>query len=297
MTTKVKAEVPRQNSQTMEALVAGNYTLQDELVVDHDALAVPTEDVSQKHSQLISTYVVREGDTLSQIAEMFQVSVNTVMWSNNLTTKDRIKPGQTLVILPVSGVSHIVKKGDTIQTIAKKYKADEAEIRSFNALADNATLAVGDTVIIPDGELVLSAPVKTTSTVKSGGANGVLISASAGKDSTGYFINPVSGARRTQGIHGYNGVDLASKMGAPIVAAAGGTVVISRSAGWNGGYGSYVVISHPNGMQTLYAHLSEVSVGVGETVVQGQQVGKMGASGKATGIHLHFEVRGGKNPF
>ncbi len=98
-------------------------------------------------------------------------------------------------------------------------------------------------------------------------------------------------------MHGNNGVDIAAPLGTPVVASAGGTVIIARSSGWNGGYGLYVVISHSNGTQTLYAHLSSVNVSVGDSVSKGQVIGKVGNTGKSTGPHLHFEVRGARNPF
>ena len=102
---------------------------------------------------------------------------------------------------------------------------------------------------------------------------------------------------RTQGVHGYNGIDIGAGRGTAIYAAAAGTVIVSRSSGWNGGYGNYVVIAHDNGVQTLYAHLDSVNVGAGQRVNQGSLLGGMGATGKVTGVHLHFEVRGAKNPF
>ncbi len=226
----------------------------------------------------ISIYEVREGDTLSEIAEMFGVSVNTIRWANDITT---LHEGQIITILPVSGVKYTVKKGDTVESIAKIYKADASEIRSFNDLG--ASLAVGQSIIIPDAE----APgVKTTSSGSSGSVN-----------IAGYFIRPIKGGVRSQGIHGHNGVDLASYAGAPVYASAGGEVIISRVSGWNGGYGNYVVIKHPNGTQTLYAHLNSVSAGAGTSVSQGDQIGTMGSTGKSTGTHLHFEVRGARNPF
>ncbi len=267
-------------------------------VVDENALAtLPEEQSIDKHIPLISTYTVRSGDSLSAIAKMFGVSINTILWSNGLTTKDAIQPGQTLVILPVSGISYTVKKGDTLLSIAKKYKADVAEIQSFNGLDINASISVGDILIIPDGELLpvassIASKPNTTNTGLPG-----LITGGYTRDPAGYFTHPVTGAIRTRGIHGFNGVDLASKTGTPIYAAAAGKVLISKNGGWNGGYGSYVVISHPNGMQTLYGHLSSVSVIVGETVSQGELIGRMGSTGNSTGPHLHFEVRGGKNPF
>ena len=113
----------------------------------------------------------------------------------------------------------------------------------------------------------------------------------------GGFIHPLPGSLRTQGIHGYNGVDLASGTGTPIRAAAAGQVIVAKSYGWNGGYGNYVVVRHANGTQTLYAHNSSNAVGVGTYVAQGQTVAYVGSSGRSTGSHLHFEVRGASNPF
>jgi murein DD-endopeptidase MepM/ murein hydrolase activator NlpD len=118
-----------------------------------------------------------------------------------------------------------------------------------------------------------------------------------GPDLPGYYIRPVYGGTISQGLHGYNGVDLAAPRGTTIVAAAGGNVIIARGSGWNGGYGNYVVISHPNGTQTLYAHLNSVATYEGAQVEQGQLIGYSGSTGKSTGPHLHFEVRGAKNPF
>jgi murein DD-endopeptidase MepM/ murein hydrolase activator NlpD len=233
----------------------------------------------------IRVYTVREGDSLSQIAEMFGVTANTIKWANDLTKSTEIQPGDTLLILPIAGVRHVIKKGDTITSLAKQYESDSAEILSYNQLSSNEDLIVGNTLIIPGGEMH-AAPTQTpTKPAKGKTANG------------GGFINPAPGAIRTQGIHGYNGVDLAGATGSPIKAAAAGTVIVAKASGWNGGYGSYVVIKHKNGTQTLYAHLSSLSVGVGDSVAQGQVIGGMGNTGKSTGTHLHFEVRGGKNPF
>jgi len=110
-------------------------------------------------------------------------------------------------------------------------------------------------------------------------------------------MRPISGGQKSQGLHGYNGVDLDTYGGAPIFAAANGKVIISKSSGWNGGYGKYVVISHGNGTQTLYAHNSQNIVYPGQNVVKGQVIGYIGSTGRSTGSHLHFEVRGAQNPF
>jgi murein DD-endopeptidase MepM/ murein hydrolase activator NlpD len=112
-----------------------------------------------------------------------------------------------------------------------------------------------------------------------------------------YLLIRPANAVKTQGIHGHNGVDFGGPTGTSIKAAAGGTVTVARNGGYNGGYGSYVVISHPNGTQTLYAHMSSVGVSVGQNVGQGDYIGAIGNTGKSTGPHLHFEVRGARNPF
>lgn len=233
----------------------------------------------------ISLYIVREGDSLSQIASMFGVSVNTIVWANNLTPKQAIKEDMELVILPVSGVKHTVKKGDTLQSIAKQYKGDVDEILQFNGLHSDAALAAGTEILIPGGEVI---PQKAPARSLAGGSGPAI---------SGFFAHPVPGATKTQGIHGYNGVDLGAGVGTPVRASAAGTVIVSKSGGWNGGYGSYIVIDHPNGTQTLYAHLSKNIVWSGQSVVQGQVIGNVGNTGRSTGAHLHFEVRGARNPF
>ncbi len=240
-------------------------------------------------SDQISLYLVQVGDTLSQVAEMFNVSVNTVVWANELSSNKDIHPGQTLLILPVSGVQHVVKKGDSLKKIAKKYGGDVDEIISYNDLPEDGTLVVGATITIPGGEI--EEEKKTSTNYKKVVNRGPSIS--------GYFIHPLPGSVKTQGLHGHNAVDFGAPcgMGSPIRASARGNVIVSRVGGWNGGYGNYVVIDHPNGTQTLYSHLYKNIVWQGQSVVQGQIIGYVGTTGRSTGCHLHFEVRGAKNPF
>ncbi|MFZ2886979.1 MAG: peptidoglycan DD-metalloendopeptidase family protein [Minisyncoccia bacterium] len=245
----------------------------------------------QSNKDAISIHVVRPGETLSEIAELYGVSVNTIIWANDLPRNGSVKAGQMLTILPISGLKYTVKDGDTLESIAKKYHGDASEIAQYNDI--NGSVAVGAEILIPNGEA--PAPVAPKVAAPS-------MSAPAAKSpvSSGYYSNPLPNGVRTQGIHGYNGVDLAvpSDSNAPIVAAAGGDVIIAREGGWNGGYGSYVVVKHDNGTQTLYAHMSSVSIGVGQSVQQGQLIGYVGNSGRSTGPHLHFEIRGGpRNPF
>ncbi|MEK7179898.1 MAG: M23 family metallopeptidase, partial [Patescibacteria group bacterium] len=237
---------------------------------------------SRPASDQISVYVVHEGDSLSQIAQMFNVSVNTIIWGNNLKGTT-IKPGQTLIILPVSGIRHIVKSGDTLAKIAKLYKGDLDEIVQYNNFSPNEVLSVGSVVIVPDGEALTQPTV--VSSIKTAGTSY--------PHYEGYYLRPVYGTR-SQGLHGYNAVDIAAPSGTPIFASASGVVIVSRASGWNGGYGVYAVIAHDNGTQTLYSHMSKDSVSVGQEVTQGQVIGYVGSTGRSTGSHLHFEVRGAR---
>jgi len=236
----------------------------------------------------ISKYIVRKGDNISSIAKMYGVSKNTIVWANDLTSTS-LKEGQELIILPVSGTIHTVAKNDTIKTIAKKYKADADEIIQFNNLSENPDLAIGDTIIIPDGEgtMKVSGTIVTKNSYKGG----------SGPSYDGYYMRPVIGGIKTQGIHGYNAIDIGIPTGSAVMASALGQVMVAKSSGWNGGYGEYVVISHPNGTQTVYGHLSRVFVNSGDVVYPGQTIGLSGNTGKSTGPHLHFEIRGAKNPF
>lgn len=241
----------------------------------------------------ISKYTVRKGDTLSLISKMFGVSSNTIIWANNLTSRT-IREGQVLVILPVSGTVHTVVNGDTLKSIAKKYKGDVDEIAQFNELDKNSALSVGQNVIIPDGEsTTLIASASKTSTPK--------VTArphdTNGPDYSEYYMRPVVGGVKTQGLHGYNAIDIGIPTGSALMASAAGEVIISKTSGWNSGYGRYIVISHYNGTQTLYGHLSDNYVSEGDVVYKGQLIGLTGNTGKSTGPHVHFEIRGAKNPF
>lgn len=255
-------------------------------------LADGSSDTPSAKGGSISRYTVKDGDTLSSIAKRYGISVNTLLWANDLTTTSVVRPGMDLVILPVSGIRHKVKSGDTLSTLAQKYGADQDDIASFNGIASASDLTIGQEVIIPGGEINVPAKAKVqpkASTTARG--------ASAAAAPSGFFGHPVPGAVLTQGIHGWNSVDLAAPNGTPVYAAAGGTVIVSKVGGYNGGYGNYIVVDHGGGIQTLYSHLATDLVTVGQSVSQGERIGTVGITGAATGYHLHFEVRGAKNPF
>ena len=281
------------NPDPQKAIGGGDIYYDDGALVSSGPIGEDQESISKNKGD-ISVYTIREGDDLSHVAEMYDVTVNTIVWANDLKDSKDIHKGDVLVILPFVGIRHKVEKGESIASIVKKYGADLDAVLQYNDLASSDSLAVGDELMIPGGEIV--APVSTTKskTVAQGSSKSTKTSGSSS-----WLINPAPGSIETQGIHGHNGVDLASRGGAhiPILAAAAGHVIVSKSSGWNGGYGQYIVIQHNNGEQTLYGHLSKNLVGIGDSVNQGEQIGVMGSTGESTGTHVHFEVHGGVNPF
>lgn len=299
--------MPLLGSDRASGAPTGDRQAQDDtaLVATQDNALVSTRNPSgilptASGSDQIVVYTVQAGDTPSTIASRFGVSLNTLLWANNLRSAGAIRVGDSLVILPVTGVQYEVKKGDTIEAIAKKFDADPTDILSFNGMAIGEPLQAGVQIIIPDGELASPAPASAAPS-----RSAPSVSRFAGlPEFKGFLMRPIIGGRNARatksnphGLHGFNGVDLANTCGLPVSAAAGGTVIISRTSGWNGGYGRYIVITHPNGVQTLYAHLSAIQTNVGEQVSQGTQIGLIGSTGNSTGCHVHFEVRGAKNPF
>ncbi len=256
---------------------------------------LPTETSDQ-----IVIYTVAEGDTPSSIAAKFGISLNTLLWTNNIKNARAIKIGDELVVLPVSGVQYEIKKGDTIESIARKFKPKNMsaedfsdflnEISNYNSLAINKTLRAGNILIIPDGEMS-TAPTPSAKPAKGSRPSSGL------PEYIGYYRRPIDGGRKTQGIHGNNGVDLANSCGTPMRASASGRVIVAKSSGWNTGYGKYIVITHPNNTQTLYGHMQAVYVTAGRVVEQGEIIGELGTTGRSTGCHIHFEIRGAKNSF
>ena len=232
-------------------------------------------------------YIVQGGDSPSSIAVKFGINADTILWANNLKETDYIKPGQELLVLPINGVRVKIAAKDSIASLAKKYKGKEEEIRAFNNIYDDAKLLAGNFIIIPDGELYVSAAPSAKITAPKYAQNKTPL----GK----WLISPTTGKNWGR-LHGYNSVDVANACGTPIYAAAAGTVTLSDGIGWNYGYGKYIMIKHPNGVVTLYGHTSRILVEVGEQVEQGQLIALMGTTGRSSGCHLHFEVRGATNP-
>ncbi len=269
---------------------ANNKESQNNLMVlnaNNDATVTLISDANKGD---ITEYRVVEGDTVSSIALKFGVSIDTIMWQNNLKTVDAIKVGQLLEILPITGVEHKVKRGETIYSIAKYYNVDAQNIIDypFNTFTNDETysLAAGQTLLVPDGIKPSEVIIDTLRySVKS------VAPAVPGVVGEGQFNWPTVGIISQKFSWYHSGVDIANRSGPSVLAAASGTVI---TAGWNpGGYGNYVIIDHGNGYHTLYGHMvtGSIIVKVGQVVKQGQKIGQMGSTGRSTGTHLHFEIR------
>lgn len=268
--------------ETSPQTVAGNSALVRQILSPMEA--------GLRQRDKIIIYTVQEGDSISQIAQNFGISNQTIIWENNLSAYSVIRPGDKLVILPVSGIRHKVLKGETLAKIAKKYGIDGEKIIEFNKLASANDLQIGERLVIPGGKKIYAAAYT---------ARGVYKPTGAVPASTGRMLWPTS-CRYISQYFGWrhSGLDIACGFGAPILAANSG-VVIKAQTGYNSGYGRMIIIDHGNGQQTLYGHLTKLYVAAGQTVSRGQTIGLMGSTGRSTGPHLHFEVRSGgvrRNP-
>ncbi len=230
-------------------------------------------------------YRVRRGDTLSGIASYFGVSLDTIVNANPNIRARFLRAGDELNILPTSGIVYRVHDGDTFESVASYFNVPENNIAKFNRSVNFAVLGAGVSLVIPG--------VKNS---------GLALGRGSLPNFDDNFVKPADGFN--WGIlHHYNAVDIANTCGTPVVAAAEGLVVPDESfgdgkGGWNGGYGSFVLIEHPFGdsVRTRYAHLAKVLVDIGDYVKRGQQIGTMGETGDASGCHVHFEVYGAQNP-
>jgi LysM repeat protein len=287
-------------SESPEFLLVGNSSLKavsPPTTFSPKALGALVGGVEMEDTKkVITEYIVESGDSLYSIAAQFNISLDTILWANDLNKNSLLQTGQKLIILPVSGVIHHVKNGDTISEIAETYGGKIEKIISFNNLSGEGDIYIGDIIIVPDGEM-------PTPSVQYAAPQRVPLADS-------YFICPISQpCRITQGLHWYNAIDFShGKCGEPIYAAAAGTVLkvklTNSTSKWAyGGAGNHLTILHPNGVVTMYGHIATSLVSPGEQVSQGQVIALMGGqpgtpgAGLSSGCHIHFGVSGARNPF
>jgi hypothetical protein len=260
----------------------------------------------------VNYYKVVEGDTLQAVADKFQVTKETIKWSNTdkfsnyeRYTNEGIAPGEVLIIPQVSGVLYQVKEGDNLDSILQKTSGDRFTTIEINQLA-NSSIQGRQLILVPDGKLPAPQPPAPvfTYTVSfrprpspgdcsaNGEFNGVALSNPlCHPECAGYTFS----RGLIYGDNGYlyhDGVDLAKGGGCPVSAMCDG--IVTRT-GWENGGGGYVVrIDCGNGVNTLYYHGDgNIWVSAGQSVSRGDPVMYMGNSGNSSGTHLHFILRQG----
>lgn len=253
-------------------------------------------------------HTVKSGESLEKLANRYSISVETIVWANDLEEGVSIQPNQELLILPVDGVLHTVKRGQTLLGISEIYGISIDQIASQNRVNGGFIMA-GQELIVPGGTPIVRPtqiatvpqPTKTISVVQQPTTAQPAQPVAAGPKefvqapSGGVLQKPCSDSCFiTQYFHaGHYALDMQERGGGPVYAAEAGTV-IRADYGWNGGYGNVIEIDHGNGLITLYAHNKALQVTEGDYVQRGQKIADMGATGLVygpTGIHTHFEVQ------
>ncbi|MDP2671048.1 MAG: M23 family metallopeptidase [bacterium] len=230
----------------------------------------------------IVKYQVKNGDTISSVAKKFSVSADSIKWATSLKA-DKIKPGETLKVPPVTGVVYKVAAGDTLASVAAKYSADKQTIADypFNYIDATLQLKLGQTLVVPNGSIPEPKPALATP------ARSYLPNLVA--HGSGALAWPVRGCQISQYASWFHpAIDIACPYGTAVYAADSGRVIVAKKLAYD--FGWHVVIDHGNGMTSLYAHMSALYPRVGDNIGRGQLVGAVGTSGRATGPHLHFQV-------
>ena len=178
------------------------------------------------------------------------------------------------------GVVYVVKKGDTLWSIASAHKVDIKEIIKANGLKNPNRIETGQKLFIPTRTRPSPPKRPKGPAPKKDRSNARFLWPVKGKISSGF------GMRKG---HMHEGIDIYAPEGTPILAAAAGRVIYSDNK--IQGYGNLIIIQHAQGYKTIYAHNKVNLVDVQEQVKAGEIIARVGRTGKATGSHLHFEIR------
>lgn len=290
----VVATIPNLDPEAESARTVG-----DQLAIIEDSAALAGSSVLETKYGVrsgITEYKVKDGDTVGEIAERFGITVNTLLWANNLNSSSYIRPGDTLKIPPASGIVYTVKDGDTLEKIIETYKGNLDETIKLNEIGEDHQIAVGTEIVVVDGTPPPPPPPPVqhyySSYTGTDSSGNVFRNDNYTPVVTGQKLNWPVGCHSTPTTYWGHGLarDIPCPMGTPIYAAESGTVYIRNTAGYGGGYGLYVDMVHGNGMTTRYAHLSAFNVSNGQYVNRGQVIGFVGSTGRSSGPHLHFEV-------
>lgn len=247
----------------------------DRFGVDVKGMMEEAVDPPADEALAYSAYAIRKGDNLVKVAEEFNVTLDTIVSFNNIKYARGLKIGQVIKIPNMSGIMYVAKAGDTVKSVAEKNKISADRIIEANGLFAES-LSESEKIFLPNARL-------SSFTLRE--ISGDLFKKPVQGWSTSYFgwrKDPFTGERRY-----HNGLDIGAGYGTPVGAAMEGTVA---AVGYDPTLGNYISISHHDGYQTLYAHLSKTIVKAGQRVYLRQIIGNVGTSGYSTGAHLHFSV-------
>ncbi|HSP55049.1 MAG TPA: M23 family metallopeptidase [Dehalococcoidia bacterium] len=260
--------------------------------------------------QAFFQYTIQPGDTISSIAAAFGVSEDYILWNNPEVSADpnMLLVGEALLVPSVNGIVYHVAVGDTLTDIASVYQIDVQSIIGFvpngiqsaDAVSDGMVLLLPGAVPPPPPIPAAVAVVEEPPAAASDSGSPVPAPASQHVPSSGYIwpfygnITTYFGEPRGNSYHKGIDIDGFNAYGAPIGAAASGTVIVAAWDDWGLGY--HVQVQHDDGSVTVYGHLSEIWVTPGQWVNQGDAVGALGSTGYSTGPHLHFEIHVGGVP-
>ncbi|MDD5066098.1 MAG: M23 family metallopeptidase [bacterium] len=220
-------------------------------------------------------YKVKKGDNFWNISQRTGLSMDALLSINNLKNVHILQPSQEIRIPNKEGILYRTRPGETLESIAEKFKIHQDDLIDVNELSDTSIMESMD-VFIPNAQLDFEARQNLL---------GTFILPAVGKITSGFSWrrDPLSRSREY-----HTGIDIANVTGTKVLAAENGTVIFT---GPYRGYGNLIILQHKNGYSTRYGHLSRFNVKFGQKVKQGQVIGSMGATGRVTGSHLHFEVR------
>ncbi len=278
---------------SVEGIVAVNYLTNKNVLSVGQKLQIPAIGGNNIKTNVIE-YTVAKGDTLSSIAQKFNIRMYDIMSLNELQNVNRLSVGQKLNI-PASAsaaeqassstsvvqaterkdIVYHVQKGDTLWRIAQQYEVSLKSITSANGISENSRLSVGQKLVIPNARSGSGSTPSFSWPIK-----GLI---------TSHFGNRTLGGRNDY----HTGIDIDGRTGDSIRAAESGKVSFS---GRISGYGNIIIVDHPGGYSTVYAHNSANLVQKGQSVSKGEVIARLGATGNATGSHLHFEVRVNSKP-
>jgi murein DD-endopeptidase MepM/ murein hydrolase activator NlpD len=220
-------------------------------------------------------YTVKRGDSVSKIASDNGLSMDAIIASNYLKDARRLNVGDTIRIPNMDGIPYTVKASDTYSKIANAFKVPLDVILDANDIQDDKIIS-GTMLFIPGAKLPASELRAAIGTQ--------FIMPLKGKTSSnyGWRVSPITGAK-----HFHGAIDIAVNTGTPVKASADGRVA---ATGFNNVYGKFIILTHTNNFQTLYAHLDSVNVKNGASIKQGMKIGESGNTGQSTGPHLHFAL-------